>query len=202
MESISELAEQIKACENCPLHHSRTNVVPGEGSKDAKILFVGEAPGQQEDETGRPFVGRSGQMLRKLAKQAGIDTISDSSEKDKNSFASVFITNVVKCRPPKNRNPKASELNACRPWLDMQLEALNPKVIVPLGNFGCKILLGETGITAMRGRCFERAGIKYCPTFHPAAALRDPRRRPLILKDLKRAKELSEISSPKQQTLV
>jgi len=178
MKTLSDLASDIEQCRRCSLCKDRFKVVPGEGPNNAKIMFIGEGPGKEENISGRPFVGRSGQLLRRLIEQAGL------------APTDVFITSVLKCRPPGNRNPLPVEMEACKMWLDEQIEALNPAVIVPLGNFACQVLLGKTGITTMRGRCFEHAGIKYCPTFHPAAATRDPRRIPFILEDLKRVREL------------
>ena len=178
MKTLLELGNDIEQCRRCSLCEERFKVVPGEGPENAKVMFLGEAPGKEENISGRPFVGRSGQLLRRLIEQAGLLP------------SEVFITSVLKCRPPNNRNPSTVELAACRMWLDEQIEALHPKIIVPLGNFACQVLLGKTGITAMRGRCFEKAGIKYCPTFHPAAASRDPRRIPFILEDLKKVKSL------------
>lgn len=178
MKTLIEVSGEIHQCDSCLLHINKNLYVPGEGPDGAKVMFVGEAPGRDEDLSGRPFVGRSGQLLRKLITQSGLKP------------EEVFITSVLKCRPPENRNPNSAELEACKPWLDLQIESLHPQVIVPLGNFACKVLLERTGITAMRGQCFEKAGIKYCPVFHPAAALRDPRRAPLILADLKQIKSL------------
>tara|TARA_Y100000310_G_scaffold297500_1_gene330570 strand:+ start:1197 stop:1739 length:543 start_codon:yes stop_codon:yes gene_type:complete len=178
MKTLSELSCGIEQCQSCPLSGERHKVVPGEGPDDAKVMFIGEAPGKDENISGRPFVGRSGQLLRRLIEQSGL------------APSDVFITSVLKCRPPENRNPLPVEMEACKMWLDEQIEALNPQVIVPLGNFACKVLLDKVGITAMRGSCFEKAGIKYCPTFHPAAATRDPRRVPYILEDLKKVRKL------------
>ena len=176
--ALRKIENDIEQCRRCSLCEERFKVVPGEGPFDAKVMIVAEAPGKEENLSGRPFVGRSGILLRRLMEKAEI------SPKD------VFIANVIKCRPPNNRNPSSVELEACRVWLDEQIETIHPKVIVPLGNFACQVLLGKTGITAMRGRCFEKAGITYCPTFHPAAATRDPRRTPLIVEDLKKVRNL------------
>ena len=178
MKTFSELEKDIEQCRRCSLCEERFKVVPGEGPENAKVMFCGEGPGKEENLSGRPFVGRSGQLLRRAIEQSGLVP------------SEVFITSVLKCRPPNNRNPTTKELEACRMWLDEQIETIHPQIIVPLGNFACQVLLGKTGITAMRGRCFEKAGIKYCPTFHPAAATRDPRRTPLILEDLKKVKAL------------
>ena len=137
-------------------------MVFGDGSPTADLMFVGEGPGAQEDEQGLPFVGRSGRLLdRLLQEEVGIDR------------SACYITNVVKCRPPGNRDPKPDEIVACRPYLSEQLELVDPAVIVTLGNFASKLLLDtETGITKLRGRSYEYAGRSLVPTFHPAAALR------------------------------
>ena len=137
-------------------------MVFGDGSPTADLMFVGEGPGAQEDEQGLPFVGRSGKLLdRLLQEEVGIDR------------SACYITNVVKCRPPGNRDPKPDEIVACRPYLSEQLALVNPAVIVTLGNFASKLLLDtETGITKLRGRSYEYAGRSLVPTFHPAAALR------------------------------
>ena len=137
-------------------------MVFGDGSPTADLMFVGEGPGAQEDEQGLPFVGRSGKLLdRLLQEEVGIDR------------SACYITNVVKCRPPGNRDPKPDEIVACRPYLSEQLALVDPAVIVTLGNFASKLLLDtETGITKLRGRSYEYAGRSLVPTFHPAAALR------------------------------
>lgn len=137
-------------------------MVFGDGSPTADLMFVGEGPGAQEDEQGLPFVGRSGRLLdRLLQEEVGIDR------------SACYITNVVKCRPPGNRDPKPDEIVACRPYLSEQLALVDPAVIVTLGNFASKLLLDtETGITKLRGRSYGYAGRSLVPTFHPAAALR------------------------------
>jgi uracil-DNA glycosylase len=148
-------------CTNCALAEGRTNVVFGSGDPRADVVFVGEGPGQREDEQGLPFVGPSGQLLEELLGE--IDLTRDA----------VYIANVVKCRPPNNRDPRAEEIDACKGYLRTQLQLIDPQVVVTLGNFSTKLLLNtETGITRMRGRAYEWWGRYLVPTFHPAAALR------------------------------
>jgi len=160
--ALAEVELQAKACTRCPLAAGRTQVVFGVGDPDADLLFVGEAPGQQEDLQGEPFVGRSGQLLDKLVwEEMGLT---------RDRF---YIANTVKCRPPGNRDPQPAEIVACGPWLETQVDLIDPKVVVTLGNFAAKLLLGTTeGITRLRGRAYPyRRGV-LVPTFHPAAVLR------------------------------
>ncbi len=159
---FDELSELASVCRNCELWRSRTNVVFGAGSPTAKVLFVGEAPGRDEDEQGLPFVGRSGQLLKALLEEI------DMCRED------VYIANVLKCRPPRNRDPRPDEIARCCAYLDRQIELIDPVVVVTLGNFATRYLLGtEIGITRLRGRRFKfRNTEALIPTFHPAAALR------------------------------
>ncbi len=178
----AECLEQLKAdavkCKQCPLHESRTHVVFGAGNADADIMFVGEAPGRDEDEQGKPFVGRSGQLLGQMLKEVGIERTN------------VYIANVLKCRPPENRNPNPDEIVCCEPYLLGQIDFIQPKVIVTLGNFASHTLTGEkTGITRMRGCFYDYHGVKLMPTFHPAAVLRNMNHRADVVSDLKRAAE-------------
>ena len=160
-EELAVLAAQVNQCTVCRLSETRTNVVFGAGNPNADVIFVGEGPGQQEDEQGLPFVGRSGQLLEQLLGEIGL-TRQD-----------VYIANVVKCRPPKNRDPRPDEIDACKGYLRTQLELIQPKVAVTLGNFASKLLLRtDTGITKLRGNAYEWWGRLLVPTFHPAAALR------------------------------
>ena len=163
--SFAELEADALACTKCQLASTRTQVVFGVGNPEADLLFVGEGPGEQEDLKGEPFVGRAGQLLTQLIEGIGL-TRQD-----------VYIANVVKCRPPGNRDPQPDEISACAPWLDRQLELIRPRVIVTLGNFATKLLLDtKAGITRLRGQQFpfERAGIDavLIPTLHPSAVLR------------------------------
>jgi DNA polymerase len=158
---LAVLAEEAGVCTRCRLAENRTNVVFGSGNPNADVIFVGEGPGKQEDEQGLPFVGRSGQLLEQLLGEIGL-TRDD-----------VYIANVVKCRPPNNRDPRPDEIDACKSYLRRQLELIQPKAAVTLGNFSSKLLLRtETGITKLRGNAYEWWGRLLVPTFHPAAALR------------------------------
>jgi DNA polymerase len=161
IEKLDELEEVALGCTACSLAVGRTNVVFGAGSPTADVLIVGEAPGQQEDEKGLPFVGRSGQLLNKLLGE--IELQRDD----------VYVANVVKCRPPGNRDPRPDEIDACKGYLKRQIEIIDPTVVITLGNFSTMLLLATTtGITRMRGRAYEWWGRFLVPTFHPAAALR------------------------------
>ncbi|MCP4965568.1 MAG: uracil-DNA glycosylase [bacterium] len=167
---LGALGAKVHDCTVCRLAETRTNVVFGAGNPDADVIFIGEGPGQQEDEQGLPFVGRSGQLLEKLLGEIGL-TRDD-----------VYIANVVKCRPPKNRDPRPDEIDACKDYLRQQLELIQPKAAVTLGNFSSKLLLRtDTGITKLRGQAYEWWGRLLVPTFHPAAALRG---NPRVLADM------------------
>ena len=157
------LAEEVFACEKCRLCQTRTNVVLGEGDLHAPLMFIGEGPGQQEDLSGRPFVGAAGQLLDRMLAAIGM------------TRAQVYICNIVKCRPPNNRVPEPSEAEACRLHLRNQFALVRPKVIVLLGSTAAKSILGpEIRITRDRGRWYERKGVWFMPTYHPSALLRDP----------------------------
>ncbi len=164
MSDLAELQAEAAACTRCPLAAGRTQVVFGEGAEDADLLVVGEAPGRDEDRQGRPFVGRSGQLLDRLLRQeAGVER------------SEIYIANVIKCRPPDNRDPRPAEIASCRPWLEAQVRLISPRVVLTLGNFSTKLLLDTTeGIARTRGRAypFGDGGTVLVPTFHPAAALR------------------------------
>ena len=159
--SLDALSTIAATCTMCDLSRSRTHVVFGSGSPSADVMIVGEGPGQQEDEQGLPFVGRSGQLLETLLGEIGL------------ARADVYIANVVKCRPPRNRDPRPDEIDACKGYLRRQIQLVDPTVVVTLGNFSSKLLLRtETGITRLRGTVYEWWGRHLVPTFHPAAALR------------------------------
>ncbi len=159
---LAGLAQQASGCTTCALSAHRTQVVFGVGDPHADLMFVGEAPGHDEDVQGEPFVGRSGKLLdRLMVEELGVDR------------SRCYIANVVKCRPPDNRNPKPDEISACRPYLDAQLDLIAPKVVVTLGNFATKLLLPtDLGITTVRGRAYPKGDWSLVPTYHPAAALR------------------------------
>ncbi|MGZ6792233.1 MAG: uracil-DNA glycosylase [Mycobacteriales bacterium] len=165
------LAEEIRACTACPeLAATRSTVVVGSGPADARLLVVGEAPGAEEDRTGLPFVGRSGQLLDRLLEGAGLPR------------AQVAVLNTVKCRPPGNRVPSRAETAACRPWTRAQLDALSPALVVTLGLSAAQWFLGRTTLGAVRGRVHEVDGRRVLPTYHPAAALRGgPKGEPMRL---------------------
>src|SRR4028119_711947 len=160
---LQELAVEIKTCPKCRLAETRTHAVPGEGSHRASIMFVGEGPGENEDRTGRPFVGQAGKFLNGLLQKAGI------------TRDEVFITNIVKCRPPNNRVPLADEVEACSDYLMAQIAVVEPKFVIPLGGAALKTLLGpDLKITQVRCKVFRKSGILYIPLYHPAAALHRP----------------------------
>jgi DNA polymerase len=159
--SIADLEREALACTRCALAAGRTQVVFGTGDTDADLMFIGEGPGEQEDLQGIPFVGRAGSLLTKLIEGIGL-TRDD-----------VYIANVVKCRPPGNRDPLPSEIDACRPWLGAQLGFIRPRVIVTLGNFATKLLLEtKEGITRLRGKEYPFGDAVLIPTLHPSAVLR------------------------------
>jgi uracil-DNA glycosylase family 4 len=162
MATLAEVRDEAISCTKCPLAAGRTQVVFGVGNPEADLMFVGEGPGRDEDLAGEPFVGRSGKLLDKLMiQEIGIDR------------SSCYIANVVKCRPPNNRDPLPLEIEACRPWLESQLEIIDPTVVVTLGNFATKLLLDSTvGISKLRGKSYPYRQGHLVPTYHPAAALR------------------------------
>jgi len=181
MSALEFLASQIRECRLCPLWKSRTNPVPGEGNPHAEIMIVGEGPGEEEDLQGRPFVGRSGRLLTEALRQAGLNR------------EDVFITNVVKCRPPNNREPTPEERTTCiNNYLLKQIEAVNPRVILLLGSVAVQSLLGIGSVTAVRGKTFEKKGRVYFCTFHPAAALYNPNNKSIFFRDIQSAKELND----------
>ena len=183
-ESVNELlaaiAAEVRSCTACPLHETRTRAVPGEGAADAAVAFNGEAPGGDEDRQGRPFVGRSGQFLRHTIRQVGW------REED------VFIGNVLKCRPPGNRDPQDEEIKACQHFLMAQLVLLQPSVIVTLGRFSLHLLVDtRLQISKVRGQHLRKDGQLYLPTYHPSAILRNNNLQPDFYRDLVVAKKLS-----------
>ena len=182
LDDLRVLAEVVRTCTACAeLAATRTRVVPGVVPAGARLMVVGEAPGAQEDETGRPFVGRSGQLLDVLLAEVGV------------ARTDVAVLNTLKCRPPGNRPPTRPESAACRPWTERQLELAAPAVVVALGLSATRWFLGPTSLTAVRGRVHEVAGLRVVPTYHPSAALRggpqgEPRR--LLREDLAMATTL------------
>lgn len=164
----NELESQCLACTRCPLHTTRTHVVFGQGAQDAEVLFVGEGPGQSEDEQGLPFVGRSGLLLNKYLFAIDLD-------RQKNCY----IANIVKCRPPQNRDPLPAESEACMPWLREQFRLLRPKIVVCLGRVAAqRMIRSDFSVTKEHGLFFEKGGVWFMGTYHPAALLRQPQNKP------------------------
>lgn len=176
--SWPSLTEEITNCQKCRLCAARTRAVPGEGNPHARLMFIGEGPGRDEDLTGRPFVGRAGQLLDKMIAAIGL------------SREEVYIANVVKCRPPQNRAPEMDEVAACMPYLRAQVGLIRPQVIVLLGSSALGAILGaEHRITRERGAWIERKGVFFMPTFHPAALLRDESKKRPVWEDLKKVRD-------------
>jgi uracil-DNA glycosylase family 4 len=170
---LDALHETIRRCQLCPLYATRLNAVPGEGSYNARVFFIGEAPGAREDESGRPFVGRSGELLTQMIESIGL------------TRDQVFITSVLKSRPPNNRAPTPSEIALCRPYVERQIELINPRVIVLLGAVAITSMVGPWSVSKSHGTFFEAKGRTYFMTFHPAAALRFPKVKALMVDDFK-----------------
>lgn len=170
-EVLKEVAAQVSICEKCDLHFSRKRAVPGEGPLQSKIMFIGEAPGFYENEQGRPFVGAAGNFLNELLAKIGLKR------------EQVFITNVVKCRPPKNRDPQPEELAACSDYLERQIEAINPRVIVTLGRYSMARFLPMVKISEVHGQATWVHGRMIVAMYHPAAALHQPSLRPTLESD-------------------
>ncbi|MCD6519480.1 MAG: uracil-DNA glycosylase [Anaerolineae bacterium] len=184
MSELEALCQEIRQCRKCRLALGRTLAVPGEGPEDAEIMFIGEAPGFHEDQQGRPFVGAAGQFLEKLLASINL------------SRQDVYITNVVKCRPPGNRDPQPEEIAACRPYLERQIEIIKPKLIVTLGRFSMQLAFSGVSISRVHGTPKKIGDIVYFPMFHPAAALHQPRFRSMIEQDmLKIPQILAELQS-------
>ena len=170
------------ACQRCPLHTTRHNVVFGQGVPDAEVLFVGEGPGQSEDEQGLPFVGRSGQLLDKYLFAIDLDRASNC-----------YIANIVKCRPPQNRDPLPAESEACMPWLREQFRLLRPKIVVCLGRIAAqRMIRPDFSVTKEHGQFIEKGGILFMGTFHPAALLRQPQNKPTAFEDFVALRETIE----------
>ncbi|HLF04050.1 MAG TPA: uracil-DNA glycosylase [Dehalococcoidia bacterium] len=173
MNSLEEIAGAVHGCTQCPLHRGRTHAVPGEGPASAEIMFIGEGPGAQEDRQGRPFVGPAGQFLDGLLASIGL------------TRQQVFIANMVKCRPPQNREPLPEEIAACRPYLDRQVQLINPRLIVTLGRISLSRYFPGEGITRVRGKLREKDGRFIYPVMHPAAALHRQELRAAIIEDFR-----------------
>ena len=169
---LDRIRERVCECTSCPLSEGRNNVVFGEGPDDARVMIIGEAPGRNEDLEGRPFVGAAGRLLDELLAHAGL------------SRDDVFIANVLKCRPPSNRDPRPDEIERCADFLRDQVRAVSPDVIVTLGNFATRFVLkSDMGITRLRGRVHKAGRFLVVPVFHPAAALYDPTKRDVLFED-------------------
>jgi uracil-DNA glycosylase len=195
-QKLVELYHEVRACHACPLGATRTNAVFGMGNADADLMFVGEAPGAEEDRQGKPFVGRAGKLLDQLLEEIGMERTRDA-----------FIANVLKSRPPGNRDPQPDEIEACRPYLERQIQLIEPRVICTLGNFATKLLTGSpTGITRVHGRPQERevAGLPVIlyPLFHPAAALRTPAVLQQLREDFARIPGLIEQERPAEEPVL
>ena len=172
--TLDLLSGRVSSCKKCKLAVTRTNVVFGEGAGAAELMFVGEAPGRDEDIKARPFVGRAGQLLTDIIEAMGLKR------------EDVYIANILKCRPPENRNPLPEEIASCSPYLLEQIELIKPKVICALGKFAAQTLLNtETPISVLRGKFHDYRGIKLMPTYHPAYLLRNPGAKKEVWKDMK-----------------
>ncbi len=184
---LGELERDIRGCERCKLHRKRAQIVVGDGSSDADILFVGEAPGRQEDREGIPFVGRAGKLLDSFLDGIGLDR------------SDVYITNIVLCRPPNNRDPEDEEIKRCTEYLDRHIDILDPDVIVPLGSFATSYILDKYdlrggSISSVHGKVFTvsnlKGSFKVVPQYHPAAALYNPDLKNIICDDFEKVKEV------------
>lgn len=182
LETLDDIRRNMEACHRCPLEKTRKNLVFGEGNPHSELVFVGEAPGADEDLQGRPFVGRAGQLLTRI-----IDAMGLKRE-------DVYICNILKCRPPGNRNPLPEEIEVCEPWLIRQLEAIRPRIICALGTFAAQTLLKKKGITitVLRGQFHDYHGIKLMPTYHPAYLLRNPGAKRQVWEDVQKIMKVLE----------
>lgn len=178
--ALKEIANEIRVCTACGLHENRKNAVPGAGSRNTQIMLIGEAPGHYENEQGLPFVGASGKFLTHLLLQGGYNR------------EDVFITNVVKCRPPENRDPQQDELQACEKFLLRQIEIINPEIIVTLGRISMGKYFQDVRISQIHGKAALVNGRVVVPMYHPAAALHQPRLRPVVENDFARLPKLIE----------
>jgi DNA polymerase len=181
--SLENVRAELGDCKRCKLHRTRRTIVFGEGNPKATLMFIGEGPGYDEDVQGRPFVGKAGQLLTKI-----IQSIQLQRE-------DVYITNIVKCRPPQNRNPEPDEIGSCNPFLLQQIDSIQPKIICTLGTFATQTLLNTSAkITDLRGKSYDFQGIKVFPTYHPAYLLRNPDRKREVWEDMKQiSRELDRL---------
>lgn len=174
-DTMEDIRKAVEVCQKCSLYKTRTNIVFGSGNENARLVFVGEAPGFDEDQQGKPFVGKAGQKLTQIINAMGL------------SREEVYITNVLKCRPPNNRNPLPNEIEACEPYLIAQLKIIKPKIICALGTFSAQTLLKtDQQISKLRGRFHTYQGIKLMPTYHPAFLLRNPKYKKDVWEDVQK----------------
>ena len=188
MNSLEEIAQLVSRCTECDLHRGRTRAVPGEGAPDAELMFIGEGPGAQEDRQGRPFVGPAGQFLEELLASIGLNR------------QQVYIANMVKCRPPQNRDPLPAEIGACSKYLNRQIELIDPALIVTLGRFSLARFFPGESISRARGRVRLKDGRRIYPIMHPAAALYRQEMRNSIIEDFRRIPDL--LAQARQEPLV
>ncbi len=190
MDSISKIRSEVSVCTDCQLSHQRNTAVPGEGSETADVMFVGEAPGSNEDKLGRPFVGAAGNFLDELLRSAKLDR------------ADIYITNTVKCRPPNNRDPLPEERSSCRKYLDRQIDLVNPKVVVSLGRHSLTSFLPGETIGKSRGQARSMGQFTLFPMYHPAAALHQPNLKQVIIEDFEKLSLLlNDLSSSPQDNM-
>ncbi len=184
--SWAQLQTEIESCRKCRLCQTRNNVVPGEGNPHASLMFIGEGPGQEEDRQGRPFVGRSGELLTRMIHAIGMER------------SEVYICNIVKCRPPQNRNPEPDEAAACLNYLRAQVALVRPRVVVLLGKVACQYTIsGQVFINRDHGRWYEQKDVWFMPTFHPSALLRDPAKKRDAWEDFQKVRQkLNELETP------
>ncbi len=181
---LQKLNQEIRKCKKCPLWRTRKNTVPGEGPDNAKIMFLGMAPGVEEDKLGKPFVGRAGKFLNELLRIAGIKR------------ESVFITSSLKClpQPPKNRRPKREEIEACRPYLEKQIEIINPKNFILLGEVAFSVFFPDKKLSNFRGKFIKKDGREYFITYHPAAGIRFQKFKKILEKDFKKLRTYNSLT--------
>lgn len=189
MSELTDLYTQIRVCTKCDLSKGRTNAVPGEGPEDAEIMMIGEAPGFHEDREGRPFIGAAGKFLDELL--AGINLKRDQ----------IYICNVIKCRPPQNRDPLPEEMDACKPYLDAQIALIKPKVIITISRFAMSRWFNEKKISEIHGKPKKFGNLVVLPMYHPAAALHQPSLKRVLEEDFKRVPEiLKDMANLKEET--
>jgi uracil-DNA glycosylase family 4 len=198
MSTLTDLYHEISLCHKCEIARSRTKVVPGEGAENAEILFIGEAPGFHEDQQGRPFIGPAGQFLDELLASIKLDR------------QKVYIANVIKCRPPNNRDPLPDEISNCRPWLERQIQLISPKIIVTLGRYSMAMFFPGKSISKIHGNAQTQNGVTYFAMYHPAAALHQGNLRQTIMQDIQKLPSIlaqtaqttrEDISQPEPQQL-